>query len=740
MTIYIWTTHAGAETSANSLYALIGPKCGEAANIIATIASQRIKIVQVSYGVVDPVYSDVDFYSHFYRTVPDYTKYVEPIVSILEHFDWKIIGTVTQNHFTPTVEALADTLSTKSNEYRILRTITIDHLQLEGDSLPESVHIFIAMVEEKNAADTLCAAFKSGLTGQEFVWILLGDYVEGWWRSLHVMECTEVEMLSAIESTIILTNSVISHKPFTSIKQQNQSEFWEDFRTNLKTNTDLDFKETRALRVLQAYDAVWSVANALNTTLAEHNIKERANSSSKSQNQLQSTKQVETLLNSLNRNMKRLSFEGTSGEIKFTNESNSPQSPVTSIFQMQNGTIVPVGIHTEEQNGSVLDFTFFGNNLSWQGEGPPRDRPILVFQVVELWIIVIMLILTALGIAYAIVILIVNCVYRKHKVIKASSPYINILIIVGCILGLLTIPVLSIENLDVDHVQPDIVYSIFCNIRPWMVNFSMTLAFGALFVKTWRVYVVFKNPWLRARPYKDYNLVCMVGVLLLTDVVSLSISTWRNPLKLLTFTVPSSNDHFTVDAYRICQTGDIYVFNLETLLWFCLSIGRKVVLFVFGTFLVIKTSKIKQKNFQDSRFVGSAIYATVIACGLGVPLSILLMYLLQEDIGFVIASTTILFCSYFILSSVFLPRFNLLRKYQKKVPTAVLLGLNPIFPIRKPSHIQLDGLENKDSDNQHIRSANSTKTPTSPVNNSNVDGSGSDDTEWESAYEENTKI
>ena len=305
---------------------------------------------------------------------------------------------------------------------------------------------------------------------------------------------------------------------------------------------------------------------------------------------------------------------------------------------MQSGTIVPVGIHTEEQNGSDLDFTSYGNNLSWQGEGPPRDRPVLVFQVVELWIIVIMLILTALGIAYAMVILIVNCVYRKHKVIKASSPYINILIITGCILGLLIIPVLSIENLDTDHVLPETVYLIFCNIRSWMIHISLTLAFGALIVKTWRVYVVFKNPWTRARLYRDRNLLLMVGALILFDI----ISSWRTPFTLIVVIPPSSDAYFTRDAYRICQVGNIYEFHLEPLLWFCSGIGLKLMLLLFGIFLVFKTRKIKQKYFQDARYIGSAIYATVISCGLGVPFSLGLMYILQEDIGFVITATTIL--------------------------------------------------------------------------------------------------
>ena len=745
-------------------YALVGPVCSVATDLIATIVSRYTSTVQVSYGVTSPVFSNVNTYSFFYSTVPALTEYVKPIAAIFEHFDWQVIGLVVDTditRFTLSGETLADFLSNRSTNFTISASLSlVSHYSLEGRTSLNSVRIFVVLAEEKNAADTLCAAFKSGLTGSEFVWILFGDYVEGWWRSLNVLDCTEEEMLNAIESTLILTNSVqISHNAFNSIRRQNQSEFWKEFRTSLKTNTGLEFEETLAIRVLQSYDAVWSIANALNTTLAEErNIQNKSFSSiNDSRFPLESTREVEYLHIALNRNMKELAFQGTSGEIKFTNDSNSPLFPITSIFQMQNGTIVPVGIHKmAEQNISVLDFTFYGNNLSWQGGSPPRDRPVLVFQVVELWIIVIMLSLTALGIAYAIVILIVNCVYRKHKVIKASSPYINILIIVGCILGLLIIPVISIENLDKDHVLPEIVYLIFCNIRPWMIVLSLTLAFGALFAKTWRIYLIFRNPWAKARPYKDRVLLSIVGVLLLVDVIILSVIAWRTPIRLLLFTFPSSTQQFARNGYRICLEGqDLFNPENEFLAYVILVFIMKLVLFLFGIFLVVQTRKIKAKYFKDSRFIGMAVYATVIACGVGFPLSLGLMVFLQEDVGFVVASATILFCSFFILSAVFLPRFALLRKYKKRVPSIVLLELNPSFRVRKlpcrpsvrPEKMRQVNRDSQSTEVSEIDISSSmlgsqsnldidTFSPVLNTRNGNLFGdSGNMVCEWEPAYE-----
>ena len=725
-------------------FALVGPVCNVATDLLATIVDRYFNAVQVSYGVDSPAFSDVNTYSYLYSTVPVYTEYVRTIAVVLEHFNWQVIGLVVQTDKIQFTRSAEDFLSATSSNFRISTVLSwVGPDRLTGGNSRESVRIFIAFVDEAEAADMMCAAFKDGLTGSKFVWILLGEFLEGWWRSLHVLDCTEEEMLSAVESTLILTNSVqISRSTFNSIRQQNQSEFWREFRDHLQANTGLDFDEERALRVLPAYDAVWSITKALITTLEQYLSLPSSDIGDKNRHPLAT--QIIAFHQKINNNMKNISFQGTAGKIKFTKTSNSPQSPVTSIFQMQNGTIVPVGTHTPDQ--SVVDFTFFGNNLSWQGEGPPRDRPVLVFQVVELWIIVIMLILTALGIAYAIVILIVNCVYRKHQVIKASSPYINILIIIGCILGLLIIPVLSIENLDTGQMLPEIVYLIFCNARVWMIVLSLTLAFGALFAKTWRVYMIFRNPWAKARPYKDHVLLLIVGVLLLVDVIVLSIVTGRIHLTLKVFTFPSPSDQFTRNGYRICLDGEnLFTPSPEFSAYVIVVTIMKLVLFLFGIFLVFQTRKIKAKYFQDARFIGMAVYGTVIACGVGFSLSMGLMLFLQEDVGFVCASVTILFCSFFILSAVFIPRFVLLRKYKKKVPSAVLLELNPSFRIRRSNPKQSTRLNRKtkfshrinrveETTSTLIRTPNLSNASTNAVANCNDLLQESENTVWEPAY------
>ena len=670
-------------------FAVLGPVCSIATKLMASLASNYLDTVHVSFGALSPLFSDVNTYSYFYRTIPSYSSYNKPIFAIMQHFDWQFVGVVhaEDSFYTTALEDLASLFLAQNSPAQIRSSVGIAaHLELDVENFAKNVRIYIAMLEEKHAAATMCAAYQAGLTGADYLWILLGDFTDDWWRREPVVQqnyfCSTEEMINAIESTLILTNGVqvqFNKERFSSILQQNQSEFWDEFKGRLENNTGLAFNKGRSIRVAQSYDAVWSISKALERTLVEENFSRSENTTNLTSFH---TPRVERLHQALNLNMKNLTFDGTSGKINFTKDVNSQQHPTTTIFQMQNGVMVRVGVHIFVDS-YMLNLSYFSNNLTWAGNGPPRDRPVVVQQFVEVWLVCVMLCLTFIGIVFAVVILVLNWVYRKHKVIKASSPYINIIIITGCILGFCTIPILSIENLDLYDTIPLEAYLYFCNARPWMISISITLSFGALFAKTLRVYMIFRNPWEKKRPFTDSRLIVLVGVFLVVDIVVLAIWSALFPLKLSTVIQASDNGEFSVDAYRICIIGESFE-NNSLLIWLAVISVVKGMVFLFGIFLVVQTSKIKAKFFQESKFVGIAIYVVVFVCAGGVPVSISLMYALEEDLGYANSVIVILLCCYLILGLVFIPRFLLLKKYKRKVPQAVLLGLNPSFRISGP--------------------------------------------------------
>ena len=674
----------------------------------------------MSYSATSPLLSDVGNFPLFYRTVPSYAEYGNTIYALMQHFDWLLVGAVHQDssHYTSALEDLSELLTQKSNQTaNVITSFSLNSFLTRSDSsatiIASITRIFIAMVPESLAAETICAAHKSGRTGRNFLWILLGDYRQDWWvpdnRSIVVdpvsrtnreqVTCTTDEMRDGVESVLILSHHLLmlEENPKLSAKER---EFWQEYIELVNASTGSVFREELATSVKPTYDAVWAVAYALRSALSQ------APNDSSTPSQATPTRfdgristgpsfsegrPVTDFTSVLNARMEKTNFEGLSGTVKFDSTSHSRGQPLTYILQMQGGKMVPIGIHSQGiSGGSVLNLTFFDNNgLSFHGRPtPPRDRPVLDLQSVELWMVCIMITVAMVGVIFAASVLVVNCMYRKHKVIKASSPYLNFVIALGCIMGFLSVIFMSTETLKA-YFSVKFSFSLFfCNIRLWLLTIGFTLAFGALFAKTWRIYVIFRNPWKKKRPYKDRILFCMVAVFLLFDLIILFLWAIADPLDLKTAS-ELDRSAFTVQKYAYCVNSRLSPDdNLSFVAWTSIVVIPKSLLLFFGVFLVVQTSRIKAKFFRDARFTGIAIFGCVMVCGVGVPVSFFTMFLYHEDLGYFVATSTILICCYLVLLMVFVPKFVLLHRYKNKVPSAVLIGLNPSFRIQRARRLE----------------------------------------------------
>ena len=680
-----------------SRYAVIGPGCNAGATLTASLTSNNFRVVQVSYAAETPLLSNIDAFPLFYRTVPSYLSYHATIAAVMQHFDWLHVGVIHEvvPYYTVALESLYALLSNTIPGARLVATQGLNtHLTLERT---HGVRVFIAMAPESTAALMLCAAYHLGMTGPSYQWILLGDFVENWWKQTTKLKpllhykvfCSEEDMRRAIESTLIFTHHLeklrISRRFRIIQGQQTIEEFWSKFTAFFNTTENMEFSSDEASWVPSTYDAVWSIALALNKSL----IMDSGDMVTSRESNLQYTSDHNDNLGltvRLSSAMETLDFQGASGRIVFTPTQRSQLSPVTCISQMQNGRMVSIGIHDERDD--VLNLSYYGNNLSWQeAAGPPRDRPKVYLQTVDPLLVIIMLVLVSVGIVLCGAMAFINCYYRKHKVIKASSPYINMLIITGCFMGFTSVIFLSAENIGAYlHIAPK-AYPFLCNARPWLLSLGYTLAFGALFVKTWRIYSIFHNPWKKNRPLKDHCLIAMVGIMLGVDLAILALWVVIGPLDLHTFIINKDIESFTQEKHVVCSDGTVLdITGGDFTFWILIVCIMKGLLLLLGLFLVYQTRKIKAEFFQDAKYTGIAIYGVSFCCVFGVPTALFLMYYFQEDPGYIIATATIIFCSYLILFMVFVPKIVLLKKYKKKIPVPVLLGLNPSFRVR--SHTQ----------------------------------------------------
>lgn len=693
---------------------VLGPACNQPTYFTASLTSRYLKDIHLSYSAISPLLSDVEIFPLFYRTVPSYAEYGSTIYALMEHFDWLFIGAVHQetSHYTRALEDLNNLLGQRSNQTaNVIASLSLNSYLTRSVNIANTARIFIAMVPENFAAETICAAHKSGMTGRSFQWILLGDYQQDWWvpgnkstvvdpllkREREPLRCTTEEMRDGVESVLILSHNLLmlEENPMLSEKEK---KFWGEYAELVSNSTGSPFREGVATSVKPTYDAVWAVAHALQLAVSQTPTGSPTPSQAtpirfdgrRSTESFSQGRQVTNFTIMLNAEMENTSFEGLSGRIEFDSSSHSRRQPLTYILQMQSGVMKPIGIHSQDiGGGSGLNLTFFGNSPSFHGQPtPPRDRPVLELQSVQLWMVCIMVIIAVMGIIFATSVLVVNCIYRKHKVIKASSPYLNFVIALGCIMGFLSIIFMSTETLKAYFKVEFSFFLFFCNIRLWLLAIGFTLAFGALFAKTWRIYVIFRNPWKRKRPYKDRILFGMVAVFLLFDLIILFLWAIVDPLKLKT-TLELDLAAFKEQKYAYCVNSRLSPDdNLSFIIWTSIIVLPKSLLLFFGVFLVVQTSRIKAKFFRDAKFTGIAIFGCVMVCGVGVPVSFFTMFLFLEDLGYFVATSTITICCYLVLVMVFVPKFILLHRYKNKVPSAVLIGLNPSFRIQRAKRLE----------------------------------------------------
>lgn len=82
-----------------------------------------------------------------------------------------------------------------------------------------------------------------------------------------------------------------------------------------------------------------------------------------------------------------------------------------------------------------------------------------------------------------------NKPFILNRYIKMSSPYLNNLIIIGCIFTYASVIILGLDS----KLTSVDAFPYLCTGKAWVLMAGFTLAFGSMFSKTWRVHSIFTN-------------------------------------------------------------------------------------------------------------------------------------------------------------------------------------------------------------------------------------------------------
>ncbi|XP_076625041.1 gamma-aminobutyric acid type B receptor subunit 2 [Colletes latitarsis] len=638
---------------------LFGAACTHVTDPIAK-ASKHWRLTQLSYADTHPMFTSNSF-PNFFRVVPSENAFNAPRVALLIHFNWTRVGTIYQNEprYSLAHNRLVADLDDSNMEVVETQSFATEVTTALEKLKEKDVRIILGNFNEVWARRIFCEAYKFGMFGRKYQWVIMGTYGEEWWLRSGG-GCAPTELSEALHGAI-LTDLL----PLTTEERYTVSGITPDqYRVEYDSRRGTEYSRFHGY----TYDGIWAVALAIQHVARRirHYRRNQTISDFRYRDALWEKLFLEALRNT--------SFEGVTGPVRFYD---NERKAYILLKQFQSGSEVKVG----EFDGvtGVLDLTR-GQPMVWRGRSPPKDRTLHIIEhsTVNITIYAVLTSAASVGIVMAVIFLAINIKYRNQRYIKMSSPHLNNLIIVGCMLTYSSVIFLGLDS----QLSSVTAFPYICTARAWLLMAGFSLAFGSMFSKTWRVHSIFTDVKLNKKVIKDYQLFMVVGVLLFIDLGIMT--TWqvadpfyRETKQMEPYPHPSSEDIIIIPENEYCQS------NRMTVYLGCIY-AYKGLLMIFGAFLAWETRHVSIPALNDSKYVGMSVYNVVIMCVTGAAISFVLAD--KQDAMFIMLAVFIIFCSTGTLCLVFVPKLiELRRNPQGAIDKRIRATLRPMSKTRRDS-------------------------------------------------------
>ncbi|RDD41746.1 Gamma-aminobutyric acid type B receptor subunit 2 [Trichoplax sp. H2] len=577
--------------------------------------SQHFKILQLSYAAASPLLNNRKKYPNFFRTYPSDTNLNPTRIQLCKRFKWKNIAIIYENDDTRVFYEALKPLLTLAKENNI--TITALQSFIPGSDPLDALmnikevktKIIVGGFYAKASRAVFCRAYHLNLTGPSYVWMIYGWYGEQWWKTpngVHIGDvyCNNSQMEQAVEgyfSTEAVPISVLHKKTISGLTPSE----WVNIYSKYQEHPKLP-KGSEELAAF-TYDAVWAIALMLNQSIPKLEAINKSLHNFKYYDQ--------DFYRILKEEMSKVSFLGITGPVTFS--STGDRLGPMLIERQVNGKEIAIGRYYTNLKKTVWNYSV---EMEWKlpGNRTPTDQVkiITVDITVPLSIYISMSALACCGIIMCIGFIIINISYKRYKIIKLLSPNLSNFIAVGAILCYISVILLD-RYTELAPIH-GLVAILACLGEVWFRAIGFTMAFAALFAKTWRIKTIFNSTIIvKRKVMRDRSLYGIVFAAVLVDIILLSLQ-----LAIDTTTIEIKNQYVSSELNGYEDTIYNYIRHECTsqyaIAWSILLWGTNGVLLFYGAFLAWKTRKIQLSVANDSKFIGLAIYNVTIFVSLGI--------------------------------------------------------------------------------------------------------------------------
>lgn len=574
-----------------------------------------------------------------------------PFLAIMEYFGWSRVATIIYKDVMFETQIVQFHRMVKERNMTLVTSAVVTDTDQAEDSLKRlkqfGARIIVGAFRAGQAPYIFCQAYHQGLYGPSYVWLLTGTGMYDRWIGLHFDKpesthapCTREQIQEASRGYLAVDNVYL--RPDTdvvTVAGMTAAEYAQK-ATDFSMQSDYIMSRTAPY----AFDAAWALALTLNRT-----------QSRLSQGALNATRledfdySRQDLFNLNLESLEEISFEGVSGPVSFTSDGRRLGPQLISRYDGTQDAKTVVGSVTSD---NTLTWNLADRDLFY-GYAPPRDRVLYETRLLppSTGAIAVVLVLNCLGITADLAFLTFNILYRKNSHIKMSSPLINNVILLGGFLMYIFVFVLTADYAQWSGVYSDTV----CSVRTVLAYLGFTVAFGALFSKTWRVHALFTNNQMKRKVIRDSKLLSLVLVLVLVDLVILIPWSVVQPLRKVESrqeaSAESTQDKIVTYIHTTCShPNEIY--------WYMAEYIVKGLLLVFGAFLAWETRKVTIPALNDSKLIGFCIYNIAVVCALAVPV----VHGVGQDkptLTYLLVGLFVSLCTTLVLCILFIPKVRL---------------------------------------------------------------------------------
>ncbi|XP_060615747.2 probable G-protein coupled receptor 156 [Anolis sagrei] len=264
------------------------------------------------------------------------------------------------------------------------------------------------------------------------------------------------------------------------------------------------------------------------------------------------------------------------------------------------------------------------------------------------------------GVLLSFFFLIFTIHFRNNRIVKMSSPNLNVVTLLGSSLTYGSAYLFGAEKQN-SVTKPSM--EMLFQARLCLLCIGSSLTFGPILGKSWRLYKVFIQQVPDRRVIiKDFQLLVMVSVLVLADIILLLIWILLDPVQCLQ---GINVDLQVTEEGLICTMGQgQFCTSLYSDFWLLLFLGYKFSLLIYGAYLAGLTDDLSCPPVNQSLTLIIAIVLVLISTGM--MLVVNRFFYLWHNLVFGFTTGGILVSTSTINCLIFIPQIRQWKTFEKQ--------------------------------------------------------------------------